>query len=120
MGEVWIRLSVVAGALVVALAAVALLRMRRRERPETIESVGLSPGIYLFTSATCLDCSPARQSLLDSLGASGFTEISWEDGPETFRELGVTAVPATLIVGGDGDANLYPGQPTTVLRLLGP
>ena len=120
MNEVWIRLFLVAGALVAALAVVALLRTRVRERPETIASVGLSPGVYLFTSAACLDCAPARQSLLDALGAGGFTEISWESGPETFDELGVTAVPATLIVRGDRDAKLYPGQPTAVLRLLGP
>ena len=120
MNEAWIRLFLVAGALVVALVAVALLRFRARERPEAIGSVGLSPGIYLFTSATCLDCAPARQSLVDALGADGFTEISWESGSATFDEVGVTGVPATLIVDGDGDAKLYPGQPTTVLRMVGP
>ena len=120
MNELWIRLFIVAGALVAALVLVALLRMRARGRPELIESVSLKPGIYLFTSSACLDCAPARQSLRETFGVGGFSEISWEDGPETFDELGVTAVPATLVVEGDGGAKLYSGQPTAVLRLLGP
>lgn len=120
MGEVWIRLFVVAGALVTALVAVTLLRFRARRQPETVESAGLAPGIYLFTSSNCLECAPARRSLIEALGADGFAEVSWEDQSATFGELGVTAVPATLIVRGDGGAKLYPGQPTAALRLLGP
>ncbi len=120
MDEAWVRLSVVAGALVVASVAVALLRIRARRRPETVESAGMVSGIYLFTSSTCLDCAPARRSLQDALGADGFTEINWEEQPGTFHELGITAVPATLIVGEPGDATLYPGQPDEALLALSP
>ena len=120
MSEIWIRFSVVAVALLVVLVAVGLLRNRGRALPETIGSAGFLPGIYLFTSSSCLDCGPARKSLLDALGVGGFTEISWESRPGTFDDLGISAVPSTMIVREEGDSKLYPGLPVAALRDLGP
>ncbi len=96
MGELAVRLGIVLVAgLVVAILAFAL--KRRRARPARIIAfTGLGPGTYLFTSASCAECSRARVSLDD------FTEISWEEKPEVFNRLGVSAVPSTLVVDSTG------------------
>jgi hypothetical protein len=120
MDEAAVRLSVVAGVLAAALLTVALLKTRAQGRPEKVNPGDLAPGWYLLASATCLACAPARRALAEALGTGGFTEINWEHDPETFHDLGITAVPATLIVGGSGDADLYLGQPDKALRRLGP
>lgn len=120
MSEVWLRIGLIAGALAVAAVATLILRSRMTGRPKALGPTGLDPGIYLFTSAACPDCSSVRRALIDTLGESGFVELSWEQEPGVFHELGVDAVPATLIVGEDGSGTLWPGSPEPALKSIGP
>jgi hypothetical protein len=118
MSEVWLRVGIVAGGtLLVVLVAVILRRPGPRE---TGEAGGLGPGVYLFSSSTCADCVPARASLIEQLGSSGFVEIRWESEPGLFAELGIDAVPCTLIVSETGEATRYPGLPDRALERLDP
>jgi hypothetical protein len=119
MSELWIRVLVVIGALViVALVVLVLRRPGRRGQP--IEGPGLAPGIYLFTSGTCADCGPARERLKEKLGPGGFREIGWEAEPDVFARVGIDVVPCTLVVGEDGSANSFPGLPDRVIEGLSP
>jgi hypothetical protein len=118
MSEVWLRLGiVVAGALLVVLIVVIL----RRPGPRGAgEAGGLDPGVYLFSSSTCADCDPARARLVEDLGPSGFVEIRWESEPDLFAELGIDAVPCTLVVSETGGATRFPGMPDRALERLDP
>jgi len=118
MSEVWLRLGIVAGGtLLVVLIAVIM----RRPGPRVAgEAGGLGPGIYLFSSATCADCVPARARLVEDLGPSGFVEIRWESEPALFAELGIDAVPCTLVVSETGEATRFPGMPDRALQRLDP
>jgi hypothetical protein len=118
MSEIWLRLGIVAGGVVLGLLAVFILR-RRGPRIAT-EAIGLDPGVYLFSSSTCADCVPARDRLADDLGQAGFVEIRWEDAPVLFEELGVEAVPCTMIVSEAGVATRFPGMPDRALERLNP
>ena len=119
MSEVWLRVGIVAAGLVVALAAVLLIR-RRRPAPIGSGDGGLGPGIYLFSSSTCVDCVAARARLQDALGVNGFVEIEWEDQPARFTELAIDAVPCTVVVSGEGTAVRFPGMPDRALERLNP
>lgn len=120
MDEVWARAGLILGALSVAAAITLVLRGRTKRSPRAVDPAGLAPGVYLFTSHTCADCRPARRMLTDVLGEGGFTEMNWEREPGTFNEVGIDAVPATLVVDGEGRATLYPGLPGKALARLGP
>jgi hypothetical protein len=121
MNEIWARLAWVLGAVVVAVAAILIQRaVTGRRRPVPVQQTTLGAGVYLFTSATCPDCETARRLLAGGIGPSGFVELSWEDRPEVFQDLGVDAVPATLIVGESGSSTLYPGRPDFALEVLSP
>ena len=120
MSDIWLRLSLIAGALAVAAIAAVILRSRMTGRPRLIEATGLEPGVYLFTSAACPDCSSARRILVDELGEEGFVELRWEQEPGAFHRLGIDAVPATAIVSRDGSATLWPGRPDDALNSIGP
>ncbi|MEX2252119.1 MAG: hypothetical protein WD895_08630 [Acidimicrobiia bacterium] len=121
MNEIGERLTWVLGAVVAAIAVILILRqMTGRHRPVAIQQAKLGPGVYLFTSAACPDCESARRVLLGAIGPSGFVEVSWESDPETFRELGVDAVPATLVVSDSHGSTLYPGRPDRALEVLNP
>jgi hypothetical protein len=85
-----------------------------------IQQAILGSGVYLFTSATCPDCEVARRLLVESIGPSSFVELSWESHPETFRDIGIGAVPATLIVTEAGSSTIYPGRPDQALEALSP
>jgi hypothetical protein len=118
MSEIWLRLGIVAGGVVLGLLAVFILR---RPGPRiAAEALGLDPGVYLFSSTTCADCAPARDRLADDLGQTGFVEIRWEDEPALFEELGVEAVPCTVIVSKVGVATRFPGMPDRALERLNP
>jgi len=120
MSEIWLRLAVVAGAVLVAVALGSVLRAMRRDRPMVIDPGDLRPGVYLFSSRECLDCEPSRDQLVDALGSDGFVEVKWEEEPERFREHGITGVPATIVVGDDGSGTLIPGAPGAAVRRFNP
>lgn len=115
MSEVWLRLGIVGIAVLIALVTVLALR-RRRGPSSRIEARSLPPGVYLFSSSTCVDCIPARNRLQEVLGASGFVEIEWEQEPELFDGLGIDVVPSTVVVSEDGTAARFPGMPDRALE----
>lgn len=119
MDDLWARVGLVVGALVVAGIAVGVQRVRARQ-VETIAHTGLQRGVYLFSSSGCATCRQARERLHATLGASGYVEFSWEEDPEQFHQVGVDAVPSVLLVGQDGGGRLYPGQPERALLDLEP
>lgn len=119
MGEIWVRLLLVAGALVVVALVISLTRRRRRSG-RVFDAAGLRPGVYLFTSATCADCVAARARLAEGLGVSGFAEIEWEKDPDLFTQVGIELVPSTVVVTPDGTATRYPGIPDRLLERLNP
>lgn len=118
MNEVALRLAIVVG--VVLLSAIIVVVMRRRPVISAMDRGGLGPGVYLFTSSSCSDCVGARARLGEVLGSSAFIEISWEDDPGLFTQLGIDAVPCTVVVGDDGSALVHPGMPDRALRGLNP
>ncbi len=109
MNEVWLRLAIVVGAVGVSLLVVGLMR-RRKAVSASLDQGALGPGVYLFTSSTCSDCGGARARLEDMLGGAGYTEIAWEDDPGLFTQLGIDAVPCTVLVGDDGSGLAPPGN----------
>ena len=119
MSEVWLRLAIVAAGTVVVLG-VALVLRRPAAHPVTTKTKALAPGVYLFSSSTCVDCVAARARLVDALGPTGFVEIDWEDDPGTFAEFGIDAVPCTVIVSEEGMATRFPGMPDRALEELSP
>ncbi len=121
MSEDWDRVAIVVAVLATAGLGAHLLSRRSRTTPHhpPIDRA-LPPGVYLFSSATCAGCEPARRAIVDRLGPSGFVEISWEEKPGWFAEFGVGAVPATLIMTEDGVPTVYPGHPGWALKTLGP
>lgn len=118
MDEIWVRLALIAGAVAVAGSVALLQRSRSRDPVRRIESTDLAEGVYLFSSASCESCNRARDRLRERLGEAGYTELAWSEEPGVFEDVGVDAVPAVLVVNGDGRATLYPGQPDRVLRRL--
>lgn len=121
MGEVETRLAWVFAAVLIGLLITLLLRRRpARRQPVTVRQTKLGTGVYLFTSASCPDCEAARLLLLETIGPDGYSEMSWDSDPEIFRELGVDAVPATLIVSPKDGSVLYPGRPDRALEALSP
>ena len=114
----WARIGLVGAALAVA-GAIALIQRRRALSPvRAVETPGLAPGVYFFSSASCPTCRRARETLDASIGDSGYDELVWEEQPLAFRDIGVDAVPAVLIVGEGGRGRLYPGQPERALADL--
>lgn len=110
MSDLWPRLLVVAGALLVAAAIALLQRVRARGPVRDLGSVDLEAGVYFFSSTACPTCEDARSRLLSRLGARGFVEHVWEDSPAIFSRLEVTSVPAVLIVDESGQGRLFPGK----------
>lgn len=118
MDDLWTRIGVIAGALLVASMVVAVRRKAALTAPRRLETTGLRPGIYLFTSAACDECQTARAKLEEHVGERGYAEIDWEHSPEVFTGLGIEVVPATMMVAADGSALLWRGQPDP--EVLGP
>lgn len=114
MDEFWTRVAVIAAALMVAALFVAVRRKIALTAPRRIGATGLEPGVYLFTSADCADCSLAGAKLEKRVGEGGYKEVAWAEQPELFTRLRVEAVPATMIVEADGSARLWLGQPDRV------
>lgn len=120
MDEIWVRLGLIGGALLVAAISTMALRTRSSGRKRAVPETGLEPGVYFFSSSACPDCSRARRVLSESLGKDGFVEISWEADPGVFHRLGVDAVPATLMVEAGGSGTLWPGKAERALESVGP
>jgi hypothetical protein len=120
MSELSLRLVVVGGAL--ALVAVAVLFLRRRDRSPSrrVGKVGFDPGIYLFTSASCLDCQVARKRLETRLGAGGFVEYTWEEHQRIFETLSIDQVPCSLVVDVEGRGTLWIGHPDPMIYAVDP
>lgn len=110
-------LGLIAG---VTVLAVILLRAQARRRPRIVSSPAYQPGVYLFSSSTCLDCAEARGNLDRVLGRDGYTEVAWETSPSAFEKLAIGEVPALMIVDGAGQAHIYRGTPEKALRALNP
>ncbi len=119
MTEVGARLLIVLG-LVSIVAGTVWWARRRGSGRATFEQALLGPGVYLFSSVTCLECEPARDELMAALGADGFEEFSWESHPGLFEDLDISAVPATLIVDDSRRSTLYPGDAAAALDALSP
>ena len=119
MDDVWLRLAIVVGVVATSLLIVIVMR-RTPAASEGVDSGGLYPGVYLFTSSTCADCVGARALLEDTVGSGGYVEIEWEKEPGLFAQLGIDAVPCTVVVGDDGSASVQPGMPDQALRGLNP
>ena len=111
MDDLWARIAIIAAALLVAALVVAVQRRKAESSPRALSATGLEPGIYLFTSGDCADCSTARAELEEMVGPQGFLEIAWEQQPEVFTRLEIEAVPATMVVDADGRGRLWPGAP---------
>ena len=111
MDESWLRIILVAGLIAISGGGALLLRRRADNSERRIDSKGLEPGIYFFSSVTCDTCPAARSALADLAGSPTFTEFSWEESPDVFELLGIAAVPATLVVPTTGDSVLYTGEP---------
>jgi len=120
MSDLSVRLILILAALLGAVVSVLVIRTMNRRRPMAIDPGSLASGVYMFSSASCLDCLSARSVMTEILGAQGFVEFKWEEMPDRFRELAIEAVPATVIVADDGTATLFPGMPTRALRRLNP
>jgi hypothetical protein len=110
MDEIWARIGLLLGALAVAGLTVLVRRSRVRAPEREIRAPELAPGLYLFSSATCSTCEQARRTLVAGVGESGFEEYAWEQRPELFTQLDVTAVPAVLVMREGGRGKLYPGR----------
>jgi Uri superfamily endonuclease len=120
MSDIAVRLVVVGGVIVVVFLVVFYLRRRDRAESIRVGRVGLDPGIYLFTSATCATCEKARRHLERRLGESNFVEYVWEQHPETFAALSIERVPCTLVVDEGGRGVLWRGQPDRMIYPVDP
>ena len=115
MNEIWGRLGLVVAALGVAAVVAIILRFRSKGPVRAVEASGYLPGLYFFSSTTCATCLAARSEIEAAVGASGYTELTWEGDPEVLSTLGVGAVPAVMIVDDHGRGRLYPGPPRRAL-----
>ena len=119
MSDLTIRLFAVVGVAALALVLSLVLRRRRERSPYRVGAHGLAQGVYLFTSATCPDCVEVR-TLLNQALRDRYVEVRWEEQPEMFEQVGVGQVPTTVVVGEDGRAEAWPGDPTPALGAVGP
>lgn len=119
MDDIWARVTVVAGTLLMGMLITLVIRVRARRPEVEFEALPLGAGVYFFSSTTCPTCENARTKLNAHLGEEGYTEFVWDEQPRRFVELGVEVVPAVLVVTDSGRARLYPGQPERALARLG-
>lgn len=121
MDDVATRAIAVVGVLGVVAVVVLTLRMvDRRGRRGRLAATGLTPGIYLFTSNTCTECSPAREALEARLGKGGYVEVAWETERGVFERLGIDEVPCSLVVDDSGSASVWPGPPERMFSVIDP
>ena len=58
--------------------------------------------MYLFTASACDSCDSARSVYVEELGASGFTEFTWEDRPGLLTRLRVGEIPVSTVLDASG------------------
>ncbi len=99
MTDVALRLLFGVFALVVAIAAGALARRRRRvQQPiADITSFDFEVAVLVFTSTDCANCKKVM-NLLSRSGVS-VREITYELEPSLFDRAGVSAVPLVVVAG---------------------
>ncbi|HEX9847613.1 MAG TPA: hypothetical protein VGB33_04265 [Acidimicrobiia bacterium] len=117
MDEVWVRAGLVIGGLLVAGIAALIMRRDPIGRGRRTKVTGLATGVYFFSAESCATCGTARMKLDERIGTDGYTEFVWEREPDLFDEVGIDAVPATLIVSGRL-GRIYPGQPDGAFESL--
>ena len=111
MGELGLRLALVAGTLLVVAIVTWAQQARTRPSARVVPSAGVAPGVFLLTSTDCASCERARRVLGRR---TDFTELSWQDSPDLFTRLEVEAVPAVLVVDKTGRGVLNFGSPRFV------
>jgi hypothetical protein len=107
--QAW-RLSVLSLVLVVV-AVVWWWGRSDRPRLSFTTRPDLAPGVYLFSSSTCLACGRAREALAAVVGAE-LEEIRFEDDPGGFGRYAIARVPTAMFVGGAGQASVVEGIPS--------
>ena len=111
MDETLVRLVLVLGTLAVV-GLVAWIETRRtRPANRVVSDTGLESGVFLLTSNDCESCERARATLARR---TEYTEMSWQEAPETFQHLDIEAVPAVLVVDETGRGVLSFGNPRFV------
>lgn len=97
MSEVFVKGTLVAGAVLVVAAAAYLGHRRERHAagsaPLSLHGVGGS--VLFFTDAACKRCDVMRDRLL-TLGAA-FDEIAYDREPEVHSRVGVIGVPLLVV-----------------------
>ena len=119
MSELAFRVLAVA-LIILGAGAVAWAQRRPRRARRRGAGPSLEPGVYLFSSKSCLECDPARDRLSERLGPNGFVEIAWESDRVIFEEAGVEAVPTTIVVAEGGEVTIIEGVPGPVLDSFSP
>ncbi len=93
------RLVVLMAVVLVATGGAWVWRQGKSWVRRPVTDSPLPAGVYLFTSATCASCAPARAAM----EASGrpYQVVEFETAPRMFDDLSVARVPALLVVGSD-------------------
>lgn len=120
MSDLQIRVTVVAGAILLTILVTSLLRARSTRPVRRVPRVGLDPGVYFFSSSSCAECESARALLIKRLGPEAFVEFRWEDDPAPFERFDVSGVPATLRVESAGSGRLWQGSPSRMFSDFDP
>jgi len=98
LGRVALLVAVVAAAAIVAYGA----RRRPHHAPADITGLGFGPGLVVFTSTECRRC----KLVLAAAKATGapLREVTFELEASLQEQAGVTGVPLTIVIDGDGKA----------------
>ncbi len=100
--ETLLRLILVITVLVAAGIVAYLTRLRIPHHPPVmIAGLGLPSGIVVFTSTECQRCKEALATA-KSLGAP-VREVTYELEPDLQGQVGVVAVPLTLVINPSGE-----------------
>jgi hypothetical protein len=103
MGDVLVRLLIVAAAVVAVVGLAAVTRRWQRPSHPVIDITGLDlpSGMVVFTSTECTRCKDTI-AVLRGLDVP-LREVTWELEPQLIEAAGVTAVPLTVFVSREGE-----------------